>query len=130
MTVNGRTPKLLLKDLERLDTMISFIQTNLHERLSIESLAAQFAIGKSTLRRHFRCYVQKTIHAFILQCRMEKAMELIRAQSALINEISLKVGFEDRTSFSRAFTKYWGIAPQQIIQSGDRPSVEDIFATQ
>jgi AraC-like DNA-binding protein len=108
--------KLILykKDIEKLEAVKDYITANLEKDLRIEVLSASFNMSKSALQRHFFAYEAVPLHVYILECRMEKAQELLRNHSLTILEISLKVGFNGHSAFSRTFIQYFGYTPQHF----------------
>ncbi len=107
---------LFTKDIERIESVKNYIEANLEKDLSIDVLAYTFHVGKSTLRRHFAIYYQKTIHSYILERRMEKAMELLTAEESPIKQVWKQIGYKTRTSFTHAFSKYYGHAPVYYLK--------------
>jgi AraC family transcriptional regulator len=105
--------KLILyqKDEENLEIIKSHIHANLDKDLRIKVLASSFNMSISTLQRHFFAYEHVPIHTYVLECRMEKAQELLRCHSSTIHEISLLVGFTEHSTFTRTFTQYFGYTP-------------------
>lgn len=91
-----------------------YIIQNLHTPLTVCSLSENFSIGSSTLRRYFYNYHKASIHRFILQQRMIKALNLIKQRNYPISEIAIQVGYSEISNFSHAFRKYFGVSPSTI----------------
>ncbi|MGN6568039.1 MAG: helix-turn-helix transcriptional regulator [Flavipsychrobacter sp.] len=87
--------------------------------LSVRQIAQQFQIGESTLHRHFTTYFKMPIYQFILKCRMERAKELIVGRTVTINQVSTMVGYHELSSFTRAFTKFYGKSPRHYFDELD-----------
>jgi AraC-like DNA-binding protein len=113
---------LLQADIARLEGIRQFIVQNIAAELSVRLIAEQFQIGESTLHRHFTSYFKVPIYQFILKCRMERAMELIIGHSVSINQVSTMVGYSELSSFTRAFTKYYGKSPKHYFGEPDQES--------
>lgn len=103
-------------DINRLEGIRQFIIDNLSAELIVREIAQRFQIGESTLRRHFFAYNKISVSQFVLQCRMEHAMKLISAHSLNINQIGTLVGYNELSSFTRAFTKYYGHSPKYYLK--------------
>lgn len=102
------------RDIKRLDLIREYIMANLDKDLSIGALALLANVGKSTLRRHFLIYCKRSIHQFILECRLNRARELLVHSRLSVAEIATMVGFKERTSLTRIFSRYIGCSPAQF----------------
>lgn len=100
-------------DIARIAEIKDFIQTNLGEDLRIEILASRFNMAKSTLQRHFFSIYHQSIHAYIIDCRMNRAVSLLQNGTAA-NTVHLLVGYLDRTSFIREFKKKFDRSPSLL----------------
>lgn len=45
---------------------------------------------------------------------MKTAFEMLKARKDTIREIAFEVGYEEQSSFTRAFTRHFGITPRQV----------------
>jgi len=106
-------------DIKRLESVKGYIDSNLEKDLSIGVLATFLNTSQSTLRRHFTRYFQQTIYSYILKRRMEMAMVLLLSNELSIKQTSKKVGYKRLTSFTHAFSKYFGHAPIYYLKSFD-----------
>lgn len=90
------------------------------EDCSLESLSARFSISKYHLSRRFSETYGIGLHQYVLQCRMAYARKLIRQGDPMML-ISYQCGYNDYSSFVRAFTRFYGANPrawrkQQLLQ--------------
>jgi AraC-like DNA-binding protein len=111
---------LFNEDIQKLREISDFIKDNLSLDLSINFLSQKFLIGKSTLRKRFAAYFNQTLHSYILVCRMHEALRLIRSRSVHIGKIAEKVGYKDLSSFTRAFSRYFGHPPMFYLKDTPR----------
>ncbi len=77
----------------------------------IAMLAEELGIHRSQLARMFQATYGMTISDFIRQLRIEKAMELLRANKKSIAEIALECGFNDQSHFTRNFRSVTSTTP-------------------
>lgn len=96
---------------DRMSQVEAHIMANLQAQHTIRDLAGQFAIGERHLARQFREVHQMPIHQYIQIKRMEKAMELLGEDRMTILEICLDVGYNEVSSFNKAFVKHFGESP-------------------
>jgi|GEM_PF-3310843 len=104
-------------DLARLDEVKKFIELNIHTHIDVKILSKKFTISTRTLQRHFcTCYGEHVSH-YIHKSRMLKAMELLTAHSMSISQIGLTVGYNHRSAFTHAFTKFFGNPPAYFLRN-------------
>jgi AraC-like DNA-binding protein len=53
------------------------------------------------------------VNEFIKTLRLKKAAALLQQGLQNVNEVAGEVGFNDRSHFSKSFTKHFGISPAQ-----------------
>ena len=59
--------------------------------------------------------MKETLNSFIIRKRIEKAAaQLLHHKEKTITEVSEDLGFNDLSSFSKAFKKFYGISPNQF----------------
>lgn len=91
--------------------LIDYISNNYSNELNYEILEKEFHFNPSYLNRIFKAHTGKTLHEFILQYRLNTAMELLRTQTAPINQIATVCGFTNPYHFAKAFRKVVGVSP-------------------
>jgi|GEM_PF-820447 len=100
-----------LKDAGLLLQVQNYIDGNLHRNLPIAALCKEFNTNKTSLQEHFRAYSGLSLHAFLLQSRMEKAEFLLRQSDDPIKYIAMQCGYRKVHSFNKAFKAYWRLSP-------------------
>lgn len=80
------------------------------EDCSLDALSERFSISKFHLSRRFREAFGIGLHQYVMICRMTYAQRLIRQGEPMMS-ISYQCGFNDYSSFVRAFTRYTGVNP-------------------
>ncbi len=84
--------------------------------LSLENLSDKLNMSSSHLRHIFKRNTNKSLSDFILEVRMNKAKELLKATTLSINEIAERTGFLNSSYFYTAFKKINGITPNTFRQ--------------
>ncbi len=87
------------------------IRKRYSERLTIEILAQEAHYSPAYLSELFRQETGQTIGNFMLQVRMERAMERLRTTRDSIFQIAEDVGYAEQTHFTRLFKRYTGMTP-------------------
>ena len=60
----------------------------------------------------FKLLTQQTLVEYIMNLRIQKAIELLKDPANSITWVGYEVGFNDSTHFSRTFKKIVGISPR------------------
>lgn len=89
-----------------------FIEDNAHTELSIESLANRAGMSVRNFDRRFRNAVGEAPSTYLQKLRIEKAKRLLQSSNDTIEEIMLKVGYEDVRSFRRLFHAFTDLSPK------------------
>ncbi|HYE81582.1 MAG TPA: AraC family transcriptional regulator [Clostridia bacterium] len=97
---------------ESIGKVMSYINENLYEDMSIEGLASRFYMSKYHLMHKFKSQTGYTIHSYILQKRLMMANTLIKSGKSM-TEACAECGFGDYSSFVRAFKKMYGLSPKK-----------------
>lgn len=98
---------------DKINDTMSFINENLGADLSAEFLASRVFLSKSHFMRLFSESAGMTVHSYILQRRLLNASREIREGTSAAEAARMN-GFDDYSSFYRAFRKELGITPREI----------------
>lgn len=90
--------------------IIRHVNAHLDQPMSLDEICAQFYISKSQLCRLFKKATGTTLWQYITIKRLAKAQELIAA-GAHPTHIYAQCGFNDYSTFYRAYVKTYGTAP-------------------
>lgn len=95
-----------------LDAM-RFIMVNLHQRLTVNALAARANQNPEYFSRSFEQHTGTRPLAYITDKRIERAQHMITTTNASYSEIAELTGFKSLSNFSRTFKKVTKISPRQ-----------------
>lgn len=93
--------------------VIEYLNENYKENITIDTLCERFYTNRQSLTKLFKEYTTLTIHNFINLTRIAKAKQLI-LEGSLPSKLHSMCGFQDYTTFYRAFKRSEGISPQQF----------------
>lgn len=110
---NGENASVDRKNYDRIRTMITFVEENYGQKMTLEDIAGTIHICKSECSRMFKKHMNISLFEFILQYRIEKSLEYLVHTSRSVNEIAEAVGFNDSNYFSKVFHKYKGCSPTE-----------------
>ncbi len=102
--------------------MVDYIEQNIGERLSLESVSEIFNVSEFHFNRIFKTVTGTTLKQYILSRKLTNALQSLAATGAPIIEIAYDLGFEYPEVFSRAFKKQFGIAPSRY--RAEKPAVD------
>jgi len=89
------------------------IRKNKLFNISLETLAEQLCMSPRTLSRQLKA--QKISYKTILEEeRKKRAIQQIREHDISLDQLAEQLGYQDASSFSRAFKKWVGVAPNQF----------------
>ena len=95
--------------------LLHFIDENLGNELSLESLSKVGFYSPFHLHRLFKTITNEALNAYITRKRIEKtAFLLIHRKEMSITELAMLYGFSSNSSFTRAFKKYYGVSPSDF----------------
>ncbi len=88
-----------------------YIENNLKEKISIEKLSAQFAVGRRNFDRRFIKATGNTPIEYAQRVKIESAKKAIESSRKTISEIMYEVGYSDVKAFREVFRKITGMSP-------------------
>lgn len=106
---------------EQIQQVIQYINSNLELDLSIAELATRFYINKYYLMHKFKTNTGYSIHSYVNNKRMQKCAAFIKAGKSP-SEAASECGFNDYSSFVRAFSKMFGVSPRKYYKASIVPS--------
>lgn len=103
----------------RLSAALTLMGQTLEAPLNLEAVAAAQGIGVRRLEQVFREGLGQGPGAAYLELRLQAARRMMADTRHPIREISLRCGFGDPTSFSRAFRRRFGVSPRGMRSGPD-----------
>ena len=106
---------------ERIRKVISYLGDNLQEEISLNDLSDRFSITKNHLNFLFHKMVGTSIMKYITVKRLGMARQEILGGTRL-SEAAYHVGFNEYSTFFRAYKSFYGSAPSELLLSGTKRS--------
>ena len=94
--------------------LLQYLNLHLTEELSIDQLAERFYISKYHMMRRFRQETGYSIHGYLTEKRLLLAQRLL-AQGVSPSEAGERAGYQDYSTFSRAYKKHFGRGPSADV---------------
>lgn len=102
---------------EKVVAILQYLNSHLTQRLTIDDLAERFYISKYYMMRKFRAETGYTIHNYLVGKRLLLAREWIAAGMPA-TDACYRSGFQDYSTFSRAYKRLFGTAPRRQEKRG------------
>ena len=102
------------------ELIISYIQDNIYNNLTISDICNKFFMGKSRLYKLFDEYVGEGPIEYYSKLKMTEAKKMLLHEEIPVTGISDKLGYSSIHNFSRAFKKAFGISPVEYRKKINR----------
>ena len=99
-----------------------YIQDNLHEKLTVEDIAAHFHYSRARLSAIFKEVSEMGVNEVVTFERMRKAKKLLAEGEMSITQIAAALGYCSSQYFSTKFTKEVGCPPSryaELVKKGE-----------
>lgn len=101
----------------------AYIESNLHERISIEHLSSRFAVGRRNFDRRFIKATGNTPVEYSQRVKIESAKKAFENTRKTVNEVMFEVGYSDMKAFREVFRKITGMSPQEYRSKYNKEAV-------
>lgn len=96
-------------------TIEKYIQANFKDpSLCLNKISDEFQISESYFSHMFKEKTGANFSTYLENLRMGEAMRLIKETDISLNELYLMVGYNNPTTFRRAFKKVFGVTPSSV----------------
>jgi AraC-like DNA-binding protein len=113
--------ELLPSKNDRIEAVLHFIRTHLHEPVRLGNAAAGIGLSERQLSRLLLAHTGLSFSALLTMERMERACELLACGSATAANIAQQVGLQDMKHFHRLFKQHTGMTPMQYRKLANAP---------
>lgn len=101
----------------KLQQVRDYINEHLEQDLTLSELAAVVHMSPSYFSGSFKQLTGLAPHQYVIQCRVERAKQLLVQNKLSIAEIALQVGFAHQSHLSRHFKRLVGVTPKVFLRS-------------
>jgi AraC-type DNA-binding domain-containing proteins len=103
-----------------------YIEKHLSEKIKLSDIAHNLGISEYHFHRIYRNSSTETLNQFITRIKMERsAIYLVVDKKITITEIAFRYGYNDSSSYNRAFRKYFGLSPTQFRKEQEKSIILD-----
>ena len=101
---------------EMMRTAINYIRHNFKKEINIGDISAHLGISERYLRKMFTQYLSMSPLDYLIQIRINSAIEMLRFTDMSIKEVCFQCGFRSPQYFSRIFKQQTGVSPKDVTK--------------
>ena len=101
----------------------NFISSNYYSQTKISDIAKNFGYAEDYIIRIFKEIYGITPHKYLTNIRLEHARWLLENTDKTADEIAISVGYNDFSTFFRAFKSAYGNSPREIKRTTKKQGV-------
>ena len=98
-----------------LDRILTYINENYTEPMTLEWLSEYFGLSKQYLIRLFRTHLGTTVTKYINEMKLLHAPELLAGTTLNVSEVAEHLGFSSAGYFARLFKEKYSVSPTKFI---------------
>lgn len=99
------------RDIERIRTLMEYMQKHYMEKITLEDLAGEIHLCKSESCRLFKRYMKESMFEYLLDYRIGRSLELLRNSGMDVTQIAGHCGFSNPGYYARIFRRKMGCTP-------------------
>ncbi|GLX79364.1 AraC family transcriptional regulator [Thalassotalea insulae] len=96
---------------KRISLIQDWIDSNFQNHVLITELAKMFGFSERNIKRRFQKSTSVSIIRYLQDVRIDKAKKLLLSTEKSIKDVSIEVGYENDSFFSRLFKRSTGVTP-------------------
>ncbi|NOY00516.1 MAG: helix-turn-helix transcriptional regulator [Verrucomicrobia bacterium] len=121
------SPSLRDRDINRIDTIIRYLQAHKSETITLEQVAAVVHMSPKSFCRFFKTNTGKTLIQYVNELRIGEACEKLMQTDQAIIEIAFDVGFNNLSNFNRRFKALKNRSPREFRKlARHNPDFQDL----
>lgn len=103
------------RDKAFLEKMYALIEEHLgDEEFNVTTLSLELGMSRTSLFSKLKGLLGQSPQGFLMNYRLNRAMDLLKTGDLNVSEVAYKVGFSTLTGFSRSFKNKFGIPPSSV----------------
>ncbi|MNZ66633.1 Regulatory protein PchR [compost metagenome] len=115
--------KLSRDDMESLRLAKEILQRDYLHPPTLAGLSRIICLNEFKLKKGFKEIFGYTVHAYVIEQRMQRAQQLLEHGNMTVSEAASRVGYVNVSHFSAAFRKKFGVRPGEYLISGRQRSL-------
>jgi transcriptional regulator GlxA family with amidase domain len=95
---------------------LAFMEANLGERFSLQSLAEEAGVSRFHFARMFRIATGHSPMEYLMRQRIERSKAMLLSDAPSISNVAAVLGFCDQSHFSKTFRRIEGMSPSEFLR--------------
>ena len=112
--INAKKPATREEIHRRIHVARDYMDACFTDDISLARLSGIACLSPHHLLRQFKSFFKITPRQYLIRKRLEEACALLIRTDLKVSDVCRRVGFEDRSSFSRLFTAYYKQSPSEF----------------
>ena len=96
--------------------VLSYIEDNLHGKLSLQAIAGAAGLSTSHLKVLFRRSLGMPVHQYVIRRRVERAALLLHQGKTTISQIAMETGFAHQSHLAMHMRRILGVSPSNLTK--------------
>ena len=96
-----------------------YVETHLHDDLSLDTVAAVAGVSRFHLSRAFGATLGVPLATYVRSRRLSRAAMALADGAPDILALALETGYGSHEAFTRAFSQQFGVTPEQVRERRD-----------
>lgn len=119
---------------EIITTCIEYIESNIHDKTSLDGISQYTKISKYHLHRMFKSLTGESLMEYVQSRKLTSSINELINTSMRIIDIAMEYGFDHEQSYIRAFKKKFGYTPLKVrsdqisIKIKEKININDILS--
>ncbi|UDQ97256.1 AraC family transcriptional regulator [Lentisphaerota bacterium WC36G] len=102
---------------ELMINVAEYLTENYNKKIDFDYLAKRNSYSYESLRKKFKNYYGVSPQRYLINFRMDKAIELLHNLDYTIKDVSNELGYSTQYKFSEHFKRYFAVSPSQYRKS-------------
>lgn len=107
------------EDIKRVKQAKMILDQCFNENMTIAILSKKVALNQTKLKKGFKKLFDKTIHEYLKDFRLKKAVHYLQTNKYSVKEVASMVGYTNQGSFSYAFSNRYNCSPKEILKKSN-----------
>ncbi len=112
----GMTSNMRNEDINRLESVLTFIDQNYMNTVSAEKMASLCNMSYSYFSRFFKASIGKTFSEYLTYIRVTEAEKLLVRTDKNVSQIAMETGFSNASYFITQFKRHRRMTPKKFKQ--------------
>ena len=98
------------------------------EAFGVKQLVEKTGLSHFVIRHRVKTITKKTINQFIVEIRLQKALEILQKEEATSSEVAYRVGFGSPGYFNKCFHEFYGYPPGEVKKRKSQGMIDNSSA--